>query len=231
MGAAHELAELTPFVRRCAELDPDNPVRLRSVQAPGLVVTSAFAVLPFGALVERIIATPGHPLGDHTHRAAELLTWLEAASAGLDSDGDAAAAPPELPSPPDRGAEWRGSLPPPGGWRRVEDVPDAVVRDLVRTGAQAAKDAAVVENLPGGRPSDTLVGALLDSVVLTVHDDENPAGPGTDVTLRSLTAVTRMGFVARGQGVRVDRARRWSRVAARYGNVYAEIRTTGLTLV
>ena len=82
MGAAHELAELTPFVRRCADLNPDNPVRLRSVQAPGLVVTSAFAVLPFGALVERIIATPGHPLGDRTHRAAELLAWLEAALRG-----------------------------------------------------------------------------------------------------------------------------------------------------
>ena len=110
-------------------------------------------------------------------------------------------------------------------------MPDAVVRDLVRSGALAAKDAAVAENLPGGRPSDTLVGALLDSVVLTVHDDEDPDGPGTDVTLRSLTAATRMGFVARGQGVRVDRARHWSRVAARYGNVYAEIRRAGLTLV
>ena len=83
MGAARDLAELTPFVRRCAELDPDNPVRLRSVQAPGLVVTSAFAVLPFGALVERIIATPGHPLGDRTHRAAELLAWLDRATLRL----------------------------------------------------------------------------------------------------------------------------------------------------
>ena len=123
--------------------------------------------------------------------------------------------------------DWRGSLPPSRGWQRVDDVPDDVVRNLVPSGALAAKEAGAQENLPGGQPSDTLVGALLDSVVLTVT---GPDQGRAEVTLRSLTAATRMGFVPRGAGVRVDRLGGWTRVAGRYGNVYERAANGGLTL-
>jgi hypothetical protein len=71
--------------------------------------------------------------------------------------------------------------------------------------------------------------ALLDSVVLTVSADAG--GPGTPVTLRALSALTRMGFVPTGSHVAVDVAGRWTRVAGRYGSVYAERPGLGLQLL
>jgi hypothetical protein len=49
------------------------------------------------------------------------------------------------------------------------------------------------------------------------------------VTLRALSAVTRMGFLQRGGALHVDLAGRWIRLAAAYGSVYLE-RPGGLQL-
>jgi hypothetical protein len=70
---------------------------------------------------------------------------------------------------------------------------------------------------------------VLDSVVLTVTPDGG--GSGTPVTLRALTALTRMGFLSRGSHVAVDVSGRWIRLAAEFGSVYAERPGLGLTLV
>jgi hypothetical protein len=60
--------------------------------------------------------------------------------------------------------------------------------------------------------------ALLDSVVLTASDDRGSA----EVTLRTVSALTRMGFLPRGGFAHVDVAGRWVRLVAEYGTVYLE---------
>jgi hypothetical protein len=237
------LAELIPLVRRCSELDPATLVRVRASRG----TATAISRLPFGALVTRAVPAPcdGEPI-DATFGAGDLLDWLE----------DDQSAPPA-----GRDADWRGGLPPTTGWWRIESVPDEVVRGLVRTGALAVKDAARREGVPGAQPRADVLDAVLGSVVLTVTSDgvtvtdESGLGvPGADVmngcveqagvadtvrvdasradvTLRSLTALVRMGFLPRGSHVVVDVCGRWTRIAAAYGSVYAEQAAGGLDVI
>ncbi len=206
-----ELAELAPVLRRAVTLDPAGLARLRASTDQ----LSVLVRLPFGVLVARTIAVGRRevPL-DATVRADELLGWL---------DDD------QAPEPDRHDSAWRAGLPPPRGWRRIDTVPDHVVRELVRSGARALKDAAAREGVPGAQPRAEVADALLDSVVLTVSVDGG--GPGTPITLRVLSALTRMGFVPGGSHVAVDVAGRWTRVAAEYGSVYAERPGLGLQLL
>jgi hypothetical protein len=105
-------------------------------------------------------------------------------------------------------------------------VPDEVVRGLVRSGAQALKQAAEREGVPNAQPRAEVADALLDSVVLTVED----GGQSVQLTLRTLSALTRMGFLPRDSHIAVDVAGRWTRIAAAYGSVYAERPGSGLGL-
>lgn len=203
------LADLAPVLRRAVTLDPRSVARLRLTGEAAMVLVR----LPFGVLVSRAVrtATIRSESLDVTVRAAEALAWL---------DGD--------PATPERhDAAWRTGLPPVSGWRRLETVPDTVVRNLVRSGALALKDAAAREGVPGAQPRAEVADALLDSVVLTVHDDE---GRTAEVTLRALSALTRMGFLPRGGHVYVDTVGRWVRVVAEYGTVYLERPGSGLLL-
>jgi hypothetical protein len=207
--ATEDLHELSPALRRAVALDPGSLVRI-VVAAP---TVSAFVRLPFGVLVARVVqSTQSDPAGsDTTVSAAELLAWL---------DG-------ERPDPPtSRDAEWRTGLPPRAGWQRVYTVPDEVVRGLVRSGAQALKQAAEREGVPNAQPRAEVADALLDSVVLTVED----GGQSVQLTLRTLSALTRMGFLPRDSHIAVDVAGRWTRIAAAYGSVYAERPGSGLGL-
>jgi hypothetical protein len=206
-----ELAELAPVLRRAVTLDPAGLARLRA-SADQL---SVLVRLPFGVLVARTIGTTRpHAALDVTVRADQLLGWLD---------------DEQSPEPERHDSAWRAGLPPPRGWRRIDTVPDDVVRGLVRSGAQALKDAAAREGVPGAQPRAEVADALLDSVVLTVSATD--AAPGTPITLRLLSALTRMGFVPRGSHVAVDVAGRWTRVAAEYGSVYAERPGLGLQLL
>jgi hypothetical protein len=202
------LSELSPVLRRAVTLDPRGLARIRL----GAGAASVLVRLPFDVLVSRTVATPvrDRPL-DVTVAAAEALAWL---------DGERAE-PPES-----RDADWRTGLPPATGWRRIDLVPDDVVRGLVRSGALAVKAAAEREGVPGAQPRADVADALLDSAVLTVSDD---AGSSAAVTLRALSALTRMGFLPRGGETAVDVAGRWIRVVAEYGTVYLE-RPGGLVL-
>ena len=128
--------------------------------------------------------------------------------------------------PPARDEMWRSGRPPSSGWRRIETVPDGVVRGLVRSGALALKEAAQREGVPGAQPRAEVADALLDSVVITASDDD---GRSAEVTLRALSALTRMGFLPRGGDTHIDVAGRWVRVVAQYGSVYLE-RPGGLVL-
>jgi hypothetical protein len=202
------LADLAPVLRRATSLDPRSLARFKLTGEAAMVLVR----LPFGVLVSRTVrtATARDEPVDVAVRAAAALAWLE----------DGAAVPPV------EDAAWRTGLPPNSGWRRLETVPDDVVRGLVRRGARALAEAAEREGVPGAQPRAEVADALLDSVVLTVTDED---GRSAEVTLRCLSAMTRMAFLPRGGRVHVDVAGRWVRVVGEYGSVYLE-RPGGLVL-
>jgi hypothetical protein len=207
--APAQLLELAPVARRAVALEARSVVRLRV----GGGVASALIRLPFGVLVGRRIEVDGaFSDTDTTLRAVDFLQWL-------DGERD------QMPPPVD--AMWRWPVPPVDGWQRVETVPDTVIRPLVRAGALTLKEAAEREGVPGAQPRAEVADALLDSVVLTVDSD---AGAHAEVTLRALSALTRMGFLARDSSAHVDVSGRWTRVAAVYGSVFTESGGLGGTL-
>jgi hypothetical protein len=206
------LAELAPLVRRVVTLDPSSLVRLRA----GDRRLTLLVRLPFGVLAARTVTTDEVAASegvDVTVAAADLMNWL---------DGDRREPPSE------RNADWRGAAPPVDDWRRLDTVPDDVIRHLVRTGAHTVRRAAEREGVPGAQPRAAVTEALLDAVVLTASDD---AGHSAVVTLRTLSALTRLGFLARQSHIAVDVAGRWTRVAAAYGSVYAERPGLGINVL
>jgi hypothetical protein len=203
-----DLVEVAPLLRRAISLDRSALTRIRGAGDR----VSALVRLPFGVLAARTVVVDGPlPDIDTTVRADDLVAWL---------DGDRA-------EPPDaRDAQWRSGLPPTSGWQRIDTVPDTDVRSLVRSGAQALHDAAEREGVPGAQPRAEVADALLDSVVVTVSNGTRSA----EITLRTLSALTRLGFLPEGSHIAVDIAGRWIRVAAPYGSVYAEGPGLGLTV-
>jgi len=197
------VAELAPVLRRATGLDPRSLARLRLSGSTATVLVR----LPFAVLVSRTVETPDRAARlDLTTRATDLLVWLDA------GPGETVA------EPQPRDLEWRAGLPPVTGWRRVEAVPDTVLRPLVRSGASVLEEVAAREGVPGAQPRAEVADALLDSVVLTATDGEVTA----EVTLRTVSALTRMGFLPRGGRAYVDTAGRWVRLVAEYGTVYLE---------
>jgi hypothetical protein len=192
------LAEMAPLLRRVVALDPRSLGRVRAAEDR----VTLLARLPFAVLVARTVAADTDAQLDRTFAAAALLGWLDEAA--------------EVPEP--RDADWRGAAPPSGGWQRVDTVPDEVIRALVRSGARALQDAAAREGVPDAQPRAEVADALLDSVVLTAE----ASGIHARITLRTLSALTRMGFLPRGSSARIDVAGRWIRVAAEYGSVFGE---------
>lgn len=199
------LVDLLPLLRRAVTLDPAVLTRLRLTggAAVGSPAATALVLLPFDVLVSRTVPAPlrSAPI-DVTVAARDAIEWIEAGGELVVRD-----------------AEWRAGLPPPTGWRRVETVPDEVIRRLVRTGAQALKDAAAREGVPGAQPRAQVADALLDSVVLTVRDDGGTEAP---VSLRAVSALIRMGFLSRGGEAHIDVAGRWIRVVGEHGTVLLE---------
>lgn len=201
-----ELADLTPLIRRAAALDPASLVRIRTRPA----AAHALVRLPFGVLVGRRIPGTFAIAHDATYATADLLGWLDEAT----------------PEPAQRDAAWRGGIPVESGWRRIETVPDDVIRGLVGQGALTLRDAAGREGTPGAQPRAEVTDALLDSIVLTVSD----ASTEIEINLRLLSAVVRMGFLARDSHLAIDVAGRWVRLAASYGSAYVERPGFGLGL-
>jgi hypothetical protein len=202
-----DLAELIPLVRRAVDLGPAALVRVRRRGARLAMIVR----LPFGVLAARTVEVSGTAELDRTMRGAELLAWLD----GERND-----------PPPARDADWRGGTPPDAGWHRIDRIPDSTIRPLVRSGALTLKQAAEREGVPGAQPRQEVADALLDSIVLTVSDDRHEVG----IALRTLSALTRMGFLARDSHAAIDVAGRWIRVVGVYGTVYAERPGAALTL-
>jgi hypothetical protein len=203
---ADGLAELAPLARRAVSLDPSSLIRIR------LAPESATALvrLPFGVLVGRTVGGAFGANRDGVYRSDELLAWL---------DGS-----PGAQVPAERDTDWRVGLPPQVGWQRVETVADDVIRGLVRAGASTLKEAAEREGQPNAQPRAEVADVLLDSIVLTAEQGERRA----EVSLRLLSALVRMGFLARDSHLGIDVAGRWLRLAASYGSAYAEAPGQGL---
>lgn len=122
--------------------------------------------------------------------------------------------------------QWRAGLPPTANWRRLDVIPDDVIRGLVRSGAATLKQAAEREGVPGAQPRAEVADVLLDSIVLTVSD----ATAEAEISLRMVSALTRMGLLPKDSRASVDIAGRWLRIAGRYGSIYAERPGSGLQL-
>lgn len=186
LGDAARYADFAPLAERAVGIDDAATIRFRC--EPGTI--AGFVRLPYDVVAGRTIHS------DHTHTlditvaASDLLSWL-------DEGG---------PEPARRDAHWLSPLPPAAGWTRVDAVPDATIRELVRRGATIAKDTA----------TRTAQDSLLSSIVLTVTGNDRTV----EIPLGMLSALTRLGFLPRDSKVAVDSARGWLRVAAPFGSTY-----------
>lgn len=224
-----DLGDLAAFCARVRSLDAAGLVRLRQAAAR----LTAYSLLPLGVLVSRTVHTAEPGEFDRTVAAGDLLALLEHegdvdraifAGGGSAGGGSAGAAFVDaVGGGRARDGEWRGTLPPAAGWRRVDAVPVPAIEAAVRAGLAAFESVR-------GRPDASAVGeSLLDHEALTVSsEDERVVLP-----LRVLQAAWRMGFLgaqpqAAGDCV-VSAAGRWVRLAAPHGSAYHQT-TIGLTL-
>lgn len=185
--------DLAVFAGHVLRLDEASVIRLHT-RADGLI--GAWAATGFDVLAVRVVAGRVEP-ADVTCAADTLLRGLTAAGTG---DVDAGYA---------MDSAWRTALPPETGFVHIDDVPEVVLADLARSGADLAREHAG----PQGPPA-----SLLDQDVLTV------SGSGTEVAvpMRVLLALAAMRFVSGEQDsvVRVRARPGWLRLDARYGSVF-----------
>jgi len=197
-----DVADLAAFCTRVLRLDPHGLVRLRQAEDR---LTAYSRVLD--VLVSRTVHSGQPGRLDRTLSAADLLATLE---------GGAEAQP--------RDNEWRGTLPPTVGWRRLDVVPVVAIHDAVRAGLAAFEAVR-------GRPDAPAVGeSLLEHKALTVIGGDQRAV----LPMRALLAAWRMGFLGAepaqpDAGCAVSVAGSWARLAAPHGSAYHHT-TAGLAL-
>jgi hypothetical protein len=167
------------YLARLVRLNPAALVRIQPLPAAG-GVARLWGMLPFGVLVERVVAaTAGE---DTTVAAAALL---------------ATAGDPDPAGLPRRDAHWVWPLPPrpadgatPG--KPVETVPALEIRRVAVAAAHTLKSAA--KHGVGGRAvgERALRDALLDHVPVVVTGAD---GVRVDVPQRLVQGLVRMGFL------------------------------------
>ncbi|MFW0790155.1 hypothetical protein [Gordonia sp. CPCC 205333] len=209
-----ERSDAAAFLARALRQDEAAVVRLkqRSDGRIGLWVTTGFEVLATRSVVG-------------SSRPDDLI--CDAAILRRDLESDAALIDPGF----SMDSAWRGALPASSGFIQVDDVPVRAVVELSRRGAVLARNEGSAHGPATG---------LLDQVVLEVspgdgYDEEKSKPVG--VLLRSLFAVTAMGFVrdrnnheitdaspldsiSEDEPVRVRASATWVRLDARFGSVY-----------
>ncbi|MXP22556.1 hypothetical protein GIY30_14520 [Gordonia sp. HNM0687] len=211
LAGVADRADAVAFLGRALRLDDAAVVRLaaRSDGLIGLWVTTGFDVLAARSVFGR--QRPGDIVCD----AASLRTSLLAASPGDQVDPGFAME-----------SAWRGALPATGGFTQLDDVPARTVVELSRGGAHLARNEGSAHGPATG---------LLDQDVLEVSaaDSERRAS----VSMRSLFALTAMGFIRDAQGgevtetspidlidaaepVRIRLSGAWIRIDARFGSVF-----------
>jgi hypothetical protein len=193
LGDITQYSDFAPFAERAVGIDAASMIRFRC--EPGVI--GAFVRLPFDVIAGRTVRSEHTQTLDVTVSATAFLNWL-------DTGG---------PEPGRQDADWLSPLPPAAGWTRIDVVPDAVIRDLIRRGALLANDIDTRARQE----------ALLSSVVLTVTG----GGRTVEVPLAPISAISRMGFLPRDASAGIDVARGWLRIAAPFGSTY---QTTGSSL-
>ncbi|MEO7260089.1 MAG: hypothetical protein ABI047_02315 [Jatrophihabitantaceae bacterium] len=183
-----QLADFIPLAERAVAIEAASMIRFRAAEQR----VAGFVRLPYEVLAGRTVATEPAASFDITVAVADFLRWAEQSG----------------PPPAGKDAHWLSALPPRHGWRRIEVVPDSVIRALVRSGA----------DLAAGATSRQSQEALLASVVLTAAGDGS--APPVQVRLGALSALTRMGFLPRNSEVAIDVSPGWTRLAAEYGSTY-----------
>jgi hypothetical protein len=191
-----ERDDLGAFVARAVRLDQQSTIRLRAREGTGRV--DVWAATPFDALCTRSVAGEIDP-SDLTVMGNELLATLTVAGGPVMDPG------------PSRDLLWRSELPPPEGWRLVDDLPAKLVGEVAERGIDVAKDNV--------GPKGTPPASLLDQEVFTVSG----AGLDVKVPLRCLFVLSGMGFLVGSPGedeiVRVSATDSWLRLDSRFGAV------------
>ncbi|WP_024793337.1 hypothetical protein [Tomitella biformata] len=202
-------ADLAVFLGHAVRVDPDALVRFKRRADGALAAWTTTS--GFDTLAGRVFDAQIQP-ADFCVGAEHLLAALQAKTEGGRVD-------PGFPMD----ASWRGSLPPEHGFEHVDDVPARTLVELSAQGAELARENSTVTGPPR---------SLLDQIVLEVDG----GGHQVEVPLRSLFALTAMGFipgaaqdsatgqvdlakVAADEPVRVRATRSWLRLDARYGSV------------
>jgi hypothetical protein len=194
IAAAGERHDLAVFADRAQRLDAAAVIRLRT-RADDLI--GAWVATGFDALAVRVVAGRVRP-PDVTCSADRLVSGLRAADdTGFYDFGYS------------MDSAWRTALPPESGFVHVDDVPEAVLADLARSGAELARE----HEGPQGPPA-----SLLDQDVLEVSG----AGIEVSVPMRVLLALAAMRFMSDAEDgvVRVRALPGWLRLDARYGSVF-----------
>ncbi|MGV9826614.1 MULTISPECIES: hypothetical protein [unclassified Gordonia (in: high G+C Gram-positive bacteria)] len=210
-AGADDRADAVAFLSRAMRLDEAAVIRL-SARADGLV--ALWAHTGFDVLVTRSVFGTLAP-DDVVCDAATIRSALARGDGSEPAD-------PGMPLD----SAWRGALPARVGYRHLDDVPARTVVDVTREGARLAREE--------GSNFGPATG-LLDQGILEVSTAEG--GLSATVSLRSLFALTAMGFVRDGDGhevtetsptdaiaasepVRIRLSAAWIRIDARFGSVY-----------
>jgi hypothetical protein len=199
LGDAAHRRDLATFVDRALRLDDAAVIRLRARAGGSL---TAWVATGFDVLASRVVAGTVRP-DDLSVGADELARGLAAMEASGYVD-------PGFPMD----SAWRGALPPPSGFRHIDDVPARVMLDLAQRGAQLAKEHSSSHGPPV---------SLLDQEVVRVSSGDTSVG----VPMRCVFALTAMAFlpdspeeVDADEVVRVRILPSWLRIDARFGSVY-----------
>ena len=204
-------ADALAFIARAARMNEAAVIRLhgRPDGRLGLWTHTGFDVLATRSIVGA--SAPDDIVCD----AEQLRVALTGAAAGAQVD-------PGFTF----GSAWKGALPPADGYTHVDDVPARSVVELARSGARLARTEGSAHGPATG---------LLDQGVLEVAaaDGQQPV----TIILRSVFALTAMGFIRDADGhevtdtsdltriagdepVRVRASAAWIRIDARFGSVY-----------
>lgn len=191
-AGGNDRADLLTLLEHALRADGAAVVRL--VRRPGAGV-AVWVPTVFDALGVRVLDGEIAP-EDMVVDAAALAEALRSSASGAVDPG----------WPMD--SAWRGSLPGADGFRHIDDVPAADVRDVVVRGRELASE----HSGPLGPPP-----SLLDSTVLTVANGTETA----EIPLRMLFALDSLGFLPGGDDiVRIRCSAAWLRVDARFGSVF-----------
>lgn len=219
--SAADRGDAAAFVARASRVDDSGVIRLkqRADGRVGLWARTGFEVLATRSVFGTV--EPTDVVADVPAMTASLAAGDQPVSLGF-----------ALP------AAWRGALPGADGYTHLDDVPARELIGLARKGSQVAREESGALG-----PAQS----LLDQQVIEVTAESSP-GESAGITMRSVFALTAMGFVrdtrgheitedspleaiASAEPVRIRISGSWIRVDARFGSVYQRRSTLGVSVL